>query len=316
MFHLMTHAFFKALLFLGSGSVINCLHHEQDMRKMGGVREKAPHTFIVMWIGTLALSGIGIPFILGEGVGFAGFYSKDAMLEGAFGVHTGVGLIAYWLGVIAAFMTAFYSTGVMFMTFYGKYRGDHHTWDHAHESPAVMLIPLYVLAAGATLSGYVAYDWFVGADWAGFWGKSIAVDTTREVLHHLHETPVWVKVMPLVFALAGLALSWLYYIKMPALPARTVAAFPRIHRFFFNKWYFDELYDWLIVRPALAIGRFFWKKGDGAVIDGLGPDGIAARSLNMAGALGRFQSGYLYHYAFVMLVGVAGLVTYFMLVMR
>jgi NADH-quinone oxidoreductase subunit L len=316
MFHLMTHAFFKALLFLGSGSVINCLHHEQDMRKMGGVREKAPHTFIVMWIGTLALSGIGIPFILGEGVGFAGFYSKDAMLEGAFGVHTGVGLIAYWLGVIAAFMTAFYSTRVMFMTFYGKYRGDHHTWDHAHESPAVMLIPLYVLAAGATLSGYVAYDWFVGADWAGFWGKSIAVDTTREVLHHLHETPVWVKVMPLVFALAGLALSWLYYIKMPALPARTVAAFPRIHRFFFNKWYFDELYDWLIVRPALAIGRFFWKKGDGAVIDGLGPDGIAARSLNMAGALGRFQSGYLYHYAFVMLVGVAGLVTYFMLVMR
>ena len=133
MFHLMTHAFFKALLFLGSGSVIHCLHHEQDMRKMGGVREKAPQTFILMWVGTLALSGIGIPFILGNGLGFAGFYSKDIMLESAYGVHTTVGMFAFWLGVVAAFMTAFYSTRLMFMTFYGKYRGDHHTWDHAHE---------------------------------------------------------------------------------------------------------------------------------------------------------------------------------------
>ncbi len=313
MFHLMTHAFFKALLFLGSGSVITCLHHEQDMRKMGGVKEKAPQTFILMWIGTLALSGIGIPFLLGNGVGFAGFYSKDIMLESAFGVHTTVGLIAFWLGVIAAFMTAFYSTRLMFLTFYGKYRGDHHTWDHAHESPIVMMIPLYVLAIGAALSGYVAYDWFVGHDWNSFWGQSIALKSTEEVLHHAHEVPLWVKLLPLVFALSGIALSYYYYIVRTDLPDRTVKAFPGIHALFFNKWYFDEIYDAVFVRPSLAIGRALWKKGDGALIDGLGPDNIAARAQDVAGVLSRFQSGYLYHYAFVMLVGVAGLVTYFML---
>ncbi|MDP2329171.1 MAG: NADH-quinone oxidoreductase subunit L [Reyranella sp.] len=313
MFHLMTHAFFKSLLFLGSGSVITCLHHEQDMRKMGGVRAKAPQTFILMWIGTLALSGIGVPFILGNGVGFAGFYSKDAMLESAYGVHTTVGVIAFWLGTVAAFLTAVYSTRLMFMTFYGTYRGDRHTWDHAHESPPVMLIPLYVLGAGAALSGLVAYNWFVGDDWMSFWGQSIAVKSTEEVLHHMHEVPLWVKLAPLVFALSGIALSYYYYIVRTDLPARTVKAFPGLHALFFNKWYFDEIYDALFVKPALAIGRVFWKKGDGAMIDKLGPDNIAARALDMAGALGRFQSGYLYHYAFVMLVGVAGLVTYFML---
>ena len=313
MFHLMTHAFFKALLLLGSGSVITCLHHEQDMRKMGGVKEKAPQTFVLMWIGTLALSGIGIPFLLGNGVGFAGFYSKDIMLESAFGVHTTVGLIAFWLGVIAAFMTAFYSTRLMFLTFYGKYRGDHHTWDHAHESPQVILIPLYVLAIGAALSGYVAYDWFVGHDWKSFWGQSIALKSTEEVLHHAHEVPLWVKLLPLVFALSGIALSYYYYIVRTDLPERTVKAFPGVHALFFNKWYFDEIYDAVFVRPALAIGRVLWKKGDGAIIDGLGADNIAARAQDIAGVLSRFQSGYLYHYAFVMLVGVAGLVTYFML---
>ncbi len=316
MFHLTTHAFFKALLFLGSGSVITALHHEQDMRKMGGVKEKTPQTFYLMWIGTLALSGIGIPFVLGNGIGFSGFYSKDMMEESAYGVHTTVGLIAFWLGVVAAFMTAFYSTRLMFMTFYGKYRGDHHTWDHAHESPAVILIPLYVLAAGALLSGYIAFDWYVGHDWAEFWGQSLAVKSTGEVLHHAHEVPVWVTLAPLVFALSGIALSYLYYIVNPELPALTVRRFPAIYALFYNKWYFDEIYDALFVKPALAIGRFFWKKGDGATIDGLGPDNLAARAQDMAGVLMRFQSGYLYHYAFVMLVGVAGLVTYFMMTAR
>jgi NADH-quinone oxidoreductase subunit L len=315
MFHLTTHAFFKALLFLGSGSVIMALHHEQDMRKMGGVREKTPQTFYLMWVGTLALSGIGVPFLLGNGIGFAGFYSKDIMLESAYGVHTTVGLIAFWLGTIAAGLTAFYSTRLMFMTFYGKYRGDHHTWDHAHESPAVVLIPLYVLGAGAALSGWIAYDWFVGHDWTHFWGTtSIAVKSTGEVLHHAHEVPLWVKLAPLVFALSGIAVSYLYYIAMPWLPAATVKTFPGIHALFYNKWYFDEIYDALLVQPALRIGRFFWKKGDGATIDGLGADNIAARAQDMAGVLMRFQSGYLYHYAFVMLVGVAALVTYFMFV--
>jgi NADH-quinone oxidoreductase subunit L len=315
MFHLTTHAFFKALLFLGSGSVIMALHHEQDMRKMGGVKEKTPQTFYLMWVGTLALSGIGVPFLLGNGIGFAGFYSKDIMLESAYGVHTTVGLIAFWLGTIAAGLTAFYSTRLMFMTFYGKYRGDHHTWDHAHESPAVVLIPLYVLGAGALLSGFIAYDWFVGHDWTHFWGtSSIAVKSTGEVLHHAHEVPLWVTLAPLVFALSGIALSYMYYITMPWLPAATVKAFPGLHALFYNKWYFDEIYDAMLVQPALRIGRFFWKKGDGATIDGLGADNIAARAQDMAGVLMRFQSGYLYHYAFVMLVGVAALVTYFMFV--
>ena len=316
MFHLMTHAFFKALLFLGSGSVIHCLHHEQDMRKMGGVKEKAPQTFYLMWIGTLALAGIGVPLIMGHGIGLAGFHSKDAILESAYGAHSQVGMIAYWIGIAGAFMTAFYSARLMFMTFYGKYRGDHHTWDHAHESPPVMLIPLYVLAAGAVLAGVVAYSWFVGDGWHHFWGNSIAVKSTEEILHHMHEVPVWVKVLPLVVAVAGIALSYLYYVVAPDLPGKTVAAFRPLHTFFYNKWYFDELYDAIFVKPALWIGRFFWKKGDGAVIDRLGPDGLTARALDMAGVLSRFQSGYLYHYAFVMLIGVAGLVTYFMISLR
>ncbi len=316
MFHLMTHAFFKALLFLGSGSVIHCLHHEQDMRQMGGVKEKAPQTFILMWIGTLALAGIGVPLIMGHGVGFAGFYSKDAILEAAFGAHSQVGFIAFWLGIAGAFMTAFYSARLMFMTFYGKYRGDYHTWDHAHESPAVMLVPLYVLAAGAVLAGGIAYAWFVGDAWKSFWGVSIAVKSTETILHHMHEVPTWVKVLPLAMGVSGIALGYVYYVAVPDLPARTVAAFRSLHTFFYNKWYFDELYDAVFVKPALAIGRFFWKKGDGATIDGLGPDGVAARARDMAGVLSRFQSGYLYQYAFVMLLGVAALVTYFVLGMR
>jgi NADH-quinone oxidoreductase subunit L len=311
MFHLMTHAFFKALLFLGSGSVINCLHHEQDMRKMGGVKEKAPQTFYLMWIGTLSLSGIGVPFILGHGIGFAGFHSKDSILEAAYGAGTQVGYIAYWLGIVGAFMTAFYSTRLMFLTFYGKYRGDHHTWDHAHESPAVMLIPLYVLGAGALAAGFVAYPWFVGEGWQQFWDHAIAFKATEAILHHMEEVPTWSQVLPLVMGLGGIALSYVYYIVRPDLPGKTVATFSALYRLFYNKWYFDEIYDALFVQPVLRLGQALWKKGDGAVIDGLGPDGIAARARDMAGVLSRFQSGYLYHYAFVMLIGVAAAVTYF-----
>ncbi len=250
MFHLTTHAFFKALLFLGSGSVITAMHHEQDMRKMGGVKEKTPQTFILMWIGTLSLSGIGVPFLLGNGIGFSGFYSKDMLIESAYGVHTTVGLIAFWLGVIAAFLTAFYSTRLMFMTFYGRYRGDHHTWEHAHELPVVMLIPLYVLGAGALLAGAIGFNWFVGHDWADFWGQSV-VKSSGEVLHHAHEVPVWVSLTPLVFALAGIALSYVFYMVRPELPALTVRRFPGIYALFYNKWYFDEIYDALFVQPAL-----------------------------------------------------------------
>src|SRR5471032_2731539 len=316
MFHLMTHAFFKALLFLGSGSVIHCLHHEQDMRKMGGVKEKAPHTFILMWVGTLALAGIGVPFIFGHGIGFAGFHSKDAILEAAYGAHSTVGQIAYWLGIAGAFMTAFYSARLMFMTFYGKYRGDHHTWDHAHESPPVMLIPLYVLAAGAVLAGFVAYPWFVGEGWEHFWGHAIAIHATEHILHAMHEVPEWAGTLPLVMGVAGIGLSYVYYVVRPDLPGKTAAMFRPLYTFFYNKWYFDELYEAVFVQPSLVIGRLFWKKGDGAIIDGLGPDNIAARSLNVAGVLSRFQSGFLYQYAFMMLLGVAALVTYFVVMVR
>jgi NADH-quinone oxidoreductase subunit L len=312
MFHLMTHAFFKALLFLGSGSVITCLHHEQDMRKMGGVKEKAPQTFILMWIGTLSLAGIGVPLILGHGIGFAGFHSKDSILEAAYAANTDVGWIAYWLGIAGAFMTAFYSARLMFMTFYGEYRGDHHTWDHAHESPAVMLIPLYVLAAGAVVAGFIAYPWFVGGDWEHFWGHSIAVKATGEILHNMHEVPEWGKVLPLIMGVAGIALSYLYYVAVPWLPGRTVRLFRPLHTLFYNKWYFDEIYDAALVRPALAIGRLLWKQGDGTVIDGLGPDGIAARVLDASRGAMRLQTGYVYHYALAMLLGVVALATWFM----
>ena len=213
-------------------------------------------------------------------------------------------------------MTAFYSTRLMFMTFYGSYRGDHHTWDHAHESPAVMLIPLYVLAAGALLSGVVAYGWFVGEGWEHFWGTSIAVKATEHIIHAMHEVDAWVKLLPLVAAVGGIALSYYYYVVNPEMPARTIRAFKPLHTLFYNKWYFDELYEAMFVQPALAIGRVLWKKGDGATIDGLGPDGIAARAQDLAGVLSRFQTGYLYHYAFVMLIGVAALVSYFMLFVR
>ncbi len=308
MFHLMTHAFFKALLFLGAGSVIHALHHEQDMRNMGGVWKKIPYTYTLMWIGSLALAGIGIPGVFG----FAGFYSKDIILESAFAAHTGVGMFAFWLGIAAALMTAFYSWRLLFLTFHGTYRGDHHTYDHAHESPLSMMIPLVVLAIGALFSGFVAYEWFVGHELEAFWRDSIKVLPEHPALHHAHDVPLWVKLAPLVVGVAGIALAWLFYIRRPDLPARTVATFGPIHRFFYNKWYFDELYDFLFVRPAKRLGHVLWKKGDGGIIDGLGPDGLAQGSRGIARFVGRLQSGYIYHYAFAMLIGVVVLVSLYL----
>ena len=309
MFHLMTHAFFKALLFLGAGSVIHALHHEQDMRKMGGVWRKIPYTYTLMWIGSLALAGVGIPGVFG----FAGFYSKDIILESAFAAHTGVGTFAFWLGIAAAFMTAFYSWRLLFMTFHGSYRGDHHTYEHAHESPLSMMIPLVVLAIGAVFAGIVGYEWFVGHDLEAFWRDSIKVLPEHAALHHAHDVPLWVKLAPLVVGVAGIALAWLFYIRQPELPARTAATFAPIYRFFYNKWYFDELYDFLFVRPAKRLGYALWKKGDGEIIDGLGPDGFAQGARGIARFAGRLQSGYIYHYAFVMLIGVVVLVSLYLI---
>ncbi len=309
MFHLMTHAFFKALLFLGAGSVIHAMHHEQDMRHMGGLKDKIPQTYWLMWIGTLALAGIGIPGI----GGFAGFHSKDVILESAYAAHTAVGGYAFWLGIVAAFLTAFYSCRLMFLTFHGKPHDKHH-YDHAHESPPSMLIPLYVLAAGAIVAGFLGEAWFVGHHEKEFWRASILILPDHHALHGAHDVPTWVKWSPLVVAVAGIGLAWWFYVKSSfGLPKMMVDAFPAVHRFFFKKWYFDELYDLMFVRPSFWLGRQLWKKGDIGIIDGVGPNGLAAGSQRLAGVLGRTQSGYLYHYAFAMLIGVALLVTWYML---
>lgn len=298
-FHLMTHAFFKALLFLGAGSVIHALHHEQDMRKMGGVWKKIPATYTMMWIGSLALAGV--PF-------FAGYYSKDMMLEAAFADHTWFGTFAYWVGISAAFMTAFYSGRLLFMTFHGKPRMDHHTFDHAHESPPSMLVPLMILTVGALFAGYLAYDGFVGHH--QFWGNSIKVLPENDTVAAGHHVATWVKLLPAIVGAFGLFMSWVFYSWKPQLPAATVGRFAGIHRLFFNKWFFDEAYNAVFVKNAVCAGKVFWK-ADKQVVDGLGPDGVAARSLNIASLLKSAQTGYVFHYAFVMIVGVIGFVSWF-----
>jgi NADH-quinone oxidoreductase subunit L len=306
-FHLFTHAFFKALLFLGAGSVIHAMHHEQDMRKMGGLAPKIRLTWIVMLIGTLSLTGVGIPHLFG----FAGFHSKDAIIEAAFAAHTPSNY-AFWLLVIAAFMTAFYSWRLIFMTFHGTTRADHHTYDQAHESPWSMLVPLLLLAVGAVAAGFAFKFYFIGDGYKEFWRASLFEGASNHIRHAMHEIPGWVGWAPFVAMLSGFVLSYIYYIAVPSLPAATARAFRPVYLFLLNKWYFDELYDWLFVRPAFWLGRLFWKKGDGAIIDGLGADNIAARVLQTTGRVVKLQTGYVYHYAFAMLIGVALIITAFM----
>ena len=316
MFHLYTHAFFKALLFLGAGSVIHAMHHEQDMLKMGGLRHKIPRTYWMMVIGTLAITGVGVPLVtlFGTPVGFAGFLSKDMIVESAFAADTGVGSYAFWLMVAAAAMTAFYSWRLIFLTFHGETRADRHTYDHAHESPDTMMIPLYVLAAGAVLAGVVWYGDFVWHHEGAFWGPAIFTAEGNTVLHDAHEVPKIVKASPFLAMLAGLGLAWWLYIRQPGRPARLADRHEPLHRFLLNKWYFDEVYDALIVRPAMWVGRTLWRRGDGGAIDGI----INGLAMGVVPALtryaGRVQSGYLFHYAFVMLIGVAALVTWFSIV--
>ncbi|MBK3731911.1 NADH-quinone oxidoreductase subunit L [Azospirillum brasilense] len=302
MFHLFTHAFFKALLFLGAGSVIHALHHEQDMRNMGGVWRKIPFTYAVMWIGNLALAGL--PF-------FAGYYSKDMILEAAFASASPVGKFAFALGIAAALLTAFYSWRLLFMTFHGKPRMEKSVFDHAHESPIVMLIPLGVLAVGALFAGFGFHELFIGHSMEHFWGKTILVladNNSIEAAHH--HTPGWVKLAPLVVGLIGIALAYIMYMAIPGLPEKVAGTFRGVHQFLYNKWYFDELYDRLFVRTAKYLGYGLWKSGDGAVIDGVGPDGIAAVTRDVAARASRLQSGYVYHYAFAMVIGVVLLVAW------
>jgi len=303
-FHLFTHAFFKALLFLGSGSVIHAMHHEQDMRAMGGLRKKIPWTFAAMVIGTLSITGVGIPHL----TGFSGFYSKDAIIEAAYAANT-PNNYAFWLLVIGALMTAFYSWRLIFMTFYGDTRADHHTYDHAHESPATMMVPLAVLSLGAVVAGLAFAGYFIGHDEKAFWGAALFRSDTNHILHEMHGVPEWVGYSSFIAMLIGFGIAWLYYIRAPWLPDATARAFKPLYLFLLNKWYFDQLYNAIFVRPAFAIGRFLWKGGDGAVIDGA-IDGTAAGVGRVTERVVKLQTGYLYHYAFAMLIGVAAILTW------
>jgi NADH-quinone oxidoreductase subunit L len=348
-FHLFTHAFFKALLFLGAGSVIHAMHHEQDMRHMGALRRYIPFTTAMMAIGTLALTGF--PFT-------AGYYSKDAIIEAAYASHSTAGSFAFLATVIAAFMTSFYSWRLFFLTFEGRARwghGGHGSHDHQHaphdhegvehdarsrdvepashaqhehghddhghghhgahqphESPLVMLLPLVVLALGAVIAGVVFHNAFIGEGYQEFWKGAIFTRPENHILEEMHHLPGWVPLLPTVMMILGFVLAVYMYIVDNKQPARLAADHPILYRFLLNKWYFDELYDAIFVRPAMAIGRFFWRTGDQRIIDGLGPDGISARVLDVTRGVVRIQTGYLYHYAFAMLIGVAALVTFYL----
>ncbi|RWI93201.1 NADH-quinone oxidoreductase subunit L [Mesorhizobium sp.] len=309
-FHLFTHAFFKALLFLGSGSVIHAVSDEQDMRLMGGLRTLIPKTYWMMVIGTLALTGVGIPATV---IGTAGFFSKDAIIEASFASHNAVAGFAFVLLVIAAAFTSFYSWRLIFMTFHGEPRASHEVMHHVHESPPVMLVPLYVLAAGALFAGIIFHGAFIGEGYAEFWKASLFTLPDNHILHEIHELPLWVELAPFIAMVIGFAVAWKFYIRSPELPRSVAANHRLLYGFLLNKWYFDELYDFLFVRPAKRLGRFLWKTGDGAIIDGLGPDGISARVVDVTNRVVKLQTGYLYHYAFAMLIGVAALVTWMML---
>ncbi|MCD2314698.1 NADH-quinone oxidoreductase subunit L [Sphingomonas sp. IC-11] len=354
MFHLFTHAFFKALLFLGAGSVIHAMHHEQDMRFYGGLRKHIPITFWAMMLGTLAITGVGI---YGFG-GFAGYHSKDAILEVAWASGRGQG--AFWVGTFAALLTSFYSWRLMFLTFWGKPRWagsehiqhavhdahghghdahghDAHAHDdpaaedaghsphahghdahelptgtagyHPHESPLVMLIPLIVLSLGAVFAGFVFHHWFIEPE-AGeaFWRGSLFFN--EHLMHEMHQVPLLVKLAATIVMIIGLVVAWMAYIWRTDIPKRFTATFDVLYDFIAHKWYFDELYHLLFVRPSFAIGRFFWHKGDEGTIDRFGPNGSAWVVALSSRVAGRIQTGYVYTYAFVMLLGLTAAATW------
>ncbi len=300
MFHLFTHAFFKALLFLGCGSVIMAMHHEQDIRAMGGLRKKIPFTYWCMVIGTLALTGF--PYT-------AGYFSKDAIIEAAFASHNTFAVYGFVMTVVAAGLTSFYSWRLIFKTFHGEPHDQKH-YDAAHESPAVILIPLAVLAVGSIVAGFAFYEYFAGHHLAEFFRESIKQKpSVIEEMHHIPPLVAWV---PTFMMAGGFVVAWYFYLRRPDIPVRLAKEQGILYRFLLNKWYFDEIYDFLFVRPALWVGRLLWKGGDGRIIDGLGPDGVSARVLDVTRNVVRLQTGYLYHYAFAMLIGAAALITWFM----
>jgi NADH-quinone oxidoreductase subunit L len=337
-FHLFTHAFFKALLFLGAGSVIHAMHHEQDIRNMGGLRRYIPFTTAIMAIGTLALTGFPPT---------AGYYSKDAIIEAAYASQRAGATFAFLATVVAAFLTSFYSWRLFFLTFAGSARwgghgadgvpGDHEGVEHddrardvepashadhehghgghrPHESPRVMLVSLAVLAVGAAFAGFFLADAFIGHNYNEFWKGALFTGPDNHILEEMHHVPALVPWLPTIMMLLGFLLARYMYIVNTRAPANLAAEHPFLYRFLLNKWYFDELYDAIFVRPALRLGRFLWRTGDQRIIDGLGPDGISARVLDVTRGVVRVQTGYLYHYAFAMLIGVAALVTFYLVV--
>ncbi len=342
-FHLFTHAFFKALLFLGAGSVIHAMHHEQDIRHMGALRRHIPLTTAMMAIGTLALTGFP---------GTAGFFSKDAIIESAYAANGLAADYAFLLTVMAAFMTSFYSWRLYFLTFEGQARWAGHGHDHGHdhghahdghanhahtdhahadqghanhesahghghhtphESPWTMLLPLILLAIGALAAGFAFKDAFIGHGYDAFWKGALFTGKDNHILHAMHEVPLWVKLSPAIMMTAGFLLALWMYVLNTTKPAELAAQHPYLYRFLLNKWYFDELYDAVFVRPAMRLGRLLWKTGDGTIIDGLGPDGVSARVVDVTNRVVRLQTGYVYHYAFAMLIGVSALVTWYLL---
>jgi NADH-quinone oxidoreductase subunit L len=303
-FHLFTHAFFKALLFLGSGSVIHAVSNEQDMRKMGGLGTHIKITYGMMLIGTLALTGFP---------GLSGYFSKDAVIESAFAIGTGVGEYAFWCGVAAAVLTAFYSWRLVFLTFHGKPRADKEVMSHIHESPFVMLFPLYVLAIGAVFAGYIFYGPMVGEGYKEFWGDAIFILDRNTVMTDFRNVPAWVKYLPVAAGVIGLLVAFNMYIRRTDLPGQLAKTHSALYQFLLNKWYFDELYAFVFIGPAKWLGKKFWTIGDTLIIDGLGPNGVAARVVDIAKRASLLQSGYLYHYAFAMMIGVAAFVSFFFL---
>ena len=296
-FHLFTHASFKALLFLGAGAVIHTLHHEQDLRRMGALRKVLPFTWATMLVGTLSLTGF--PFT-------AGFVSKDAIIEATYAAHSQVGTYAFVLTLVSAILTSFYSWRLMFLAFEGKPREPKDVLEHAHEPPWTMGLPLILLALGSLLAGGLFAHLFIGGAQAEFWRGSLVTHAGEA-----HEAPLWVALAPTVAMAAGFGVAWYFYITNPLVPFGLAKRFRGAYLFLLNAWYFDALYDALFVRPAKRLGRLLWKTGDGAIIDGIGPDGIAARVIDITNRVVKLQSGYIYHYAFVMLVGVAIIITYF-----
>ncbi|MCP3400337.1 NADH-quinone oxidoreductase subunit L [Bradyrhizobium sp. CCGB20] len=300
MFHLFTHAFFKALLFLGSGSVIYAMHHEQDIRNMGGLWRKIPYTYAVMVVGTLALTGFPLT---------AGYFSKDAIIESAYASHNPFAMYGFLMTVVAAGLTSFYSWRLIFKTFHGEPHDEHH-YEAAHEAPLWILIPIGVLAVGSFVAGLPFKELFAGHGVEEFFRESVKMNP--HIIEEMHHIPETIAFLPTVMMVLGFLVSYLFYIRRPYIPVRLAAEHPMLYQFLLNKWYFDELYDLIFVRPAKWIGYQLWKKGDGFIIDGFGPDGVSARVLDVTRNVVKIQTGYLYHYAFAMLIGAAGLITWFM----